>query len=245
MNLRANLSYSKQVDDAIQNHALLMSHGGAVLESINPDFRTNSKTFLSGFFEYNGEVVHVDSDEGKAAIEILRADRDFSKEWMPATLPPHRALRQLLIQHHAKRLVQHGGIGQDAQHDLHSLVLSEIDYRRSQMEVGCAYSPSRNETESDAPNRNAVFDNHGIAYPNQAYYSSLSQKDKAKLTKTINTMRKEHGLDKVKWAQVWEGQLKPEEDQANLEVEDEELSSRSPKRPRLIHTSDDEHFDSL
>ena len=225
-----------------------MSHGGAVLESINPNFRTNSKTFLSGFFECNGEVVHIDSDEGKAAIEILRADRGFSKEWMPATLPPHRALRQLLIQHHAKRLVQHGGVGQDAQHDLNSLVLSEINYRRSQMEVDCAHSPSpgsRNEIESDAPNRNAVFDDYGIAYPNQAYYNSLSQKDKAKLTKTINTMRKDHSLGKVKWAQVWEGQLKPEEDQANLEAEDEELNSRSPKRPRLTHASDEKHSDNL
>jgi hypothetical protein len=119
-----------------------MSHTGAVDAATNPTFATASPTFLARHFAFDGKVVHIDSEEGRDALSILRERGDHDESWFPAFYPPQAALEALLRQRHKTIHNDSSTSGPMSSTELYPLVEAELFYRRTKPYADSFVAPS-------------------------------------------------------------------------------------------------------
>ena len=199
----------------------MMSHSGPVTEDMEEN-TTDLESYLEGYFLYMTEdgtdtMLHIESEEGKVAIEDLRDLNGKSKTWKPNTLAASHALQRLLNKFRAQKVRQHGAFGKGATADLNYIIRMELTYRENAILTGKKIvtrilpenddsSKDSNQEEAGAPSSSApatpqkykvnLPDRHGITYPTPEHYHSLTPKEKSRLTRSINDSRKKAKLDK-------------------------------------------------
>ena len=170
-----------------------VSYDGAVNTEMNDKMEEYKGKYFDMFFEYQGELYHLDSEKGKEIVALRRLTESQPDDWIPTCLDTDTAICKAMQKNHHTTFKAHAGTyAISGMKDISYLITAELENRLFKGFQGHFPGP---DVKGKAPK--------GFQYPDQAAYDALSKEKKAELTADVNEMRRKVGLPPMNWNAYW------------------------------------------